>query len=44
MSYIKRLFVDRIIDLYDNGEGPGRIAKGLSISEGDVRVITGEFV
>lgn len=27
MSYIKRLFVDRIIDLYDNGEKPEHIAK-----------------
>lgn len=43
MSYIKRLFVDRIIDLYDNGEKPEHIAKILSISEEDVRVITDEF-
>lgn len=43
MSYIKRLFVDRIIGLYDNGELPERIARILSISEEDVRVITVEF-
>lgn len=43
MSYIKRLFVDSIIDLYDNGEKPERIAKILSRSEEDVRVITDEF-
>lgn len=43
MSYIKRLFVDRIVDLYDNGEKPEHIAKILSISEEDVRVITDEF-
>lgn len=43
MSYIKRLFVDRIIDLYDNGEKPEHIAKILYISEEDVRVITDEF-
>lgn len=43
MSYIKRLFVDSIIDLYGNGEKPERIAKILYISEEDVRVITDEF-
>ena len=32
-----------LIDLYDNGEKPEHIAKILSISEEDVRVITDEF-
>lgn len=43
MSYIKRLLIDKIVDLYYDGVEPSKIAHILSIPESDVLVITDEL-